>query len=344
MKKVAVMFAVMTVLAGCATGGDPSGAAASKKARVDSKNVPSLTSSKEVYVTDFRVTFITSDSGSAESKSPLLFRGGDGNDGATAILSAKLMGVRQETLQAITDQAYADFLARLADKGYRTLDRSQLDNIDAWKKVKTMTSPNPPFDISDGNIGGKTFLSSDKTRKITFAPSGMPLVKTSEQNLVPYSYGKTAGKAGKPLVRAHYTIHFAYFGSETDYDIDYNAVDMLGREGKRQTFSASVSLGQGIQVIPGAAIEFTVDEGGTFSKSGYVSLKDPVVIGGNYGTNLDTTSSASKAVNALSSLLGTFSGSTSSTKEITIKANPEFYARGVQTALGEANTRLFSGL
>ncbi len=344
MKKGIVAIAAAMLITGCATSGDPSGAEASKKARTDSKNVESLTSNKEVYLSDFRVTFITEDSSSAKSTNPLLFRGGDGNDYATAILRAKLTGIDEATLQSITDKAYADFLANMQERGYTVLDQSGLEAIKAWNKIDTLSSPNPPFDPASKDIGEKAMFSANNARQITFAPAGMPLLKLSSNNQVPYNYGVAADKAGKPIVRAHYVVHFAYFGSDTDYDIDYNAVDMAGRDVKRTTLSASVSLGQGIQVTPGSAIEFSVDQGGTFSKGGYISLKDPVVIGGNYGTNLDTTSSTTKAVNAFSSLLGQFSGGSSSTKEVSIEANPAYYAYGVESALSEANKRLFNNL
>src|SRR5690554_6051249 len=142
MKPVIAILVSAALLAGCATGGsDSSGAAASKKARVDIKNEKSMTANKEVYIGDFRLTFITEDSASAKSKDPTFMRGGSGTDYAQSNLTAKLTGVPVPVMQAITDEAYANLEASLLDKGYTIRNRSELDNIKDWKKLDTIDSP-----------------------------------------------------------------------------------------------------------------------------------------------------------------------------------------------------------
>jgi len=206
--------------------------------------------------------------------------------------------------------------------------------------VSKEESPNPPyakaFDNSTSSKLMKGVLGVGNVDTITFAPSSMEMVKASSTMMFPYQYGVASEEVGKPLVSAHYTVHFAWFGGESDVTMNY-----LTNE---REMSAETTMGQGIQVIPGAAVVFTLDQGGTFSKSGYVSLKDPVVVAGAYGVNEDTTSGATKAVNALSSTLGFFSGKTTSSKEISVKATPAYYKQGVLRALSEANGRLLKEL
>lgn len=343
MKNWLFTLSAFICLTGCAASdGGSFASTAGKSVRIDSKNEKNIPANKEVYIGDFRVSFVTQDKGSAKAGSPMLDRSSRATEFAQSILVAKLTDVPHETMQAITDEAYADFTAGLQARGYTILDRSGLEQIHDWKDVDTVSSPQDSASAATlSNLFNKATGASEQ-ESITFAPSGMALVKVSNGLPLPYKYGASAEQAGKPILRAHYTVHFAYFGTETDYRIDYAAVDSVGDN--TRTISASTSMGQGIQVIPGAAIEITLDGGGTFTKSGYVALKDPVIVGGAYGENADTTSGTTKAVNAFSSALGVLSGGSSSTKEISVRANPAYYKQGVLKALDESNSRLIQAL
>ncbi len=331
----ALVISIALVLAGCASGGGAPGAGS----KVQVNQPQTLASHKEIYIGDFRVTFLTQDKGSATANSPM-FRG-SGTDYAKATMRAKLTGVPQEVMQAITDQAFADFQADLRAKGYTVLSNDNLQNLDAWRNVGTTASPNPPFAEANGDTTTQrvmqTLIGGDSERNITFAPSGMSLVSTTMAGLFPHNYAVAAEQSGKALVRAHYKVHFVYLGGETDHRIDY-------LNNGKQTLSAEMTLGQGIQILPGAAIEFTVDQGGTFSKSGSVSLIDPVAVGGAYGENLDTTSTATQVANAFSSAVGLLSGGSATSKEISVRANPAHYQTGVLKALDIANQRMINAL
>jgi hypothetical protein len=337
MKQGIMLLAMLVALTGCATGGVSSGNATKVKL-----NAPeTLSSNKEVYIGDFRVTFLTQDKSSATARSPMM-RGAEATDYAKVTLRAKLTGVPQDVMQSITDQAFADFQAELRAKGYTILDPAGLQKLDAWRKLGTTPSPNPPFDVANGETTSQkvmqTLIGADSERNITFSPSGMSLLSTGMNNLLPYNYGLAAEQSGKAIVRAHYKVHFVYFGSETDHRIDYLS------DGRKQTLTAEMTLGQGIQILSGSAIEFAVDQGGTFSKGGSVSLVDPVAVGGAYGENLDTTSMATKAANVFSSAVGVLSGGSATSKEISVRANPDFYREGVLKALDVANSRMIGAI
>ena len=340
MKNWITLLFTLALVTACASPGDPTGAEASKRGRVDSKNTQNIADKKQVYIGDFRVSFILRDKDGTTAKNSMFDRRADKGDYAKSFMSARLTGVSEDVFQQITDQAYEDFRQRLAASAYTVLNRSGLEASKAWNKVSKEESPNPPyakaFDNSTSSKLMKGVLGVGHVDAITFAPSSMEMVKASSTMMFPYQYGVASEEVGKPLVSAHYTVHFAWFGGESDVTMNY-----LTNE---REMSAETTMGQGIQVIPGAAVVFTLDQGGTFSKSGYVSLKDPVVVAGAYGVNEDTTSGATKAVNALSSTLGFFSGKTTSSKEISVKATPAYYKQGVLRALSEANGRLLKEL
>lgn len=310
--------------------------------KVDVKKLKSLEDNKEVFIGDFRVTFIMKDSVSATAKDPNFMRGGDATDYAKSNLEASLTGVPEPVMQSITDDAYTHFMARLKAQGYAVLDNAQLNEIKDWGKLKRTDSPSKAAGNNAPGLGGLLKKSAKESDQLTFSPSGMPLIEKSAGNVMPYKYGAVAEKIGKPIIRADYRVHFAYFGKDTDYQIDYAAVDITGSA--KETLTASTSVGQGIQVIPGSEIHVTVDGGGTFTKSGYATLRDPLVVSGDYGKNLDTTSGANKAANAFSSAVGLLSGGSSKTVEISIEAVPEFYAAGATKALELANEALISTL
>ncbi len=341
MKKGLFAVALFTLITGCASTGDLSGAKASERGRIDSKNAQTLAKSKEVYIGDFRVTFVIQDASTATAKSPMM-RGADTSDYAQATLRARLSGVPQGHFQAITDRAFADFKRGLQGKGYSILNNANLATQSSWSRLSREASPNPPYNKVVDNDSTMAELFGGRPHEITFAPSGMSLLKVDRAGQYQSGVAKTADKLGKPIVNAHYTVHFAYFGTDTDYTVDYLTSDFSS--GKRNsTLSAETTMGQGIQVTPGSAIVFLVDQGGTFSKSGFIALEDPVVIGGAYGRNEDTTSGAAKTANVISSALGFFSGKSSKTTEISVVANPDHYQVGALKALTEANARFMRG-
>ncbi len=322
-------------LTGCASTGSGGGSSA-----VSSNNTDSLTKKNEVYIGQFAVTFVTRDSGSAKSQSPMIRH--NGSDYAKSNLVAKLSGVPESTFQAIADKAYQDFVADLEAKGFTVGNANDLKQVPEWGDLDPMDTPYQPSSVMPG------FLNKGSQDKITYKaePTYLFGVQTQAGQItpLPYQLADLSESVGKPVFAVNYTVHFAYFDSDTDYTIDYNDVAINGIERKTTTLSASVTLGQGIQVTSGSIAQFLVGPVGTFSDNGYVQLTDAVIVGGAYGENEDTTSGAQKAANAFSSALGMFSGRSSSTTEISINANPDYYEFGALKALDEANNRIVEQL
>lgn len=309
----------------------------SENARVSTDDIEKLINKKAVYIGNFGVTFVIRDSGSSKSQSPMIRH--NSGDYAQANLVAKLSGVSDALFQAITDQAYADFVKDLEAQGYQVKNYADLQNNAQFKKITPLTTPHYP---SPKSLLAKM---NDTKNLVAFAPSNMALLYDFEDAYLG-KLGELAEQLKTPVLSVNYKVHFAYFDKEADYQVNYIESVPLGGTSpqKTATLSASVNLGQGIQVVGGSKISIMQDNGGTFNNNSYVSLKDPVVVIGAYGRNEDTTSSGTKAVNALSSALGMFSGKTSSTTEVSIVAEPKYYEFGALKVLDEANNRLVKAL
>lgn len=333
-QRLIVVVGIAALIVGCASVGGGGGGD-----RLESKNVATLGARKDVYVAQFAVSFVTKDSSSSKSVSPMI-RQSSGSQYAKSTLKANLTGVPDTTFQKITDEAYADFVADLTAKGFNVRPVSDLQKLKPWKKLKPLAAPYTPSGLS-------SFLKKSSPEQVTFSANSLNIYSVPDQvsqvKPMPYAFAELAEAAGAPVFAINYNVHFAYFDSDTDYEVNYFKDVPLGG-GTSTTLSASVAVGQGIQVTTGSAAQFLVDLGGTFSDNGYVSLKDPIVVGGAYGRNEDTTSGSQKAANAFSSAVGLFTGGSAKTTEISVVATPEYYRYGVLKAIDMANDRIVNGL
>lgn len=126
------------------------------------KNVTEvLPNSKRVAIAGFRVAFITHNSVSAQVRASYL--PGRDTSGASSRLNLALSGVDATTLQALTDRAYADFVAQLKLAGREVMTAQQLAGFFSSVEA-TATSPGRPY---SKEVGGQTAQ--------FYAPTGMPL-------------------------------------------------------------------------------------------------------------------------------------------------------------------------
>lgn len=323
-KLLIITISLVVILTGCASGGS--------KSRVETRKTDVMSDKKEVYIGHFGITFITKDSGSSKSKSPMI-RHTSASEYAKSVLTAKLTGVPQSRMQTITDKAYGNLVKDLEARGYKVLSYQDLQRKKAWSKLDKTGSPYTPSGIFDSDNRGRTI----------FSPTGMPLLFDETEIKYPYTLGSLAEDVGVPVLIASYTVHFAYFDKDADYTVNYfRDVPLSG--GPSKELSASVTLGQGIQVLPKSSLHFVTEGAGSFSDNGYAWLEDPVIVAGAYGRNEDTTSDSTKAVNAFSSFVGLFTGGSTNKTEISVVANPDYYEFGVLKALDETNNRLANTL
>lgn len=327
MKKIilsAVMLALITACAGIGGGG--SAKVVEPTAITNAKN---FAGQNTVLIGEFSVTFVTFDKTSATAKSSM-FSSDTGY--ASSAIRAKLAGVPDEVMQNITDAAYQDFTAGLRANGYTIGDESALTGNPTWQKIKYDDSPRKTTSSFKMVTGGSR-------EDATFAPTGKKLISKNIGGMLPYQVYDAAGQLQLPIINANYVVHFVYFGSETEYRSNAYS-DIKGAE-----YSAEVSVGQGIQVVPGSGINWMRGVTSTFNDpNGQLLIQAPVVIPGAYGKSEDSTSGLQKAANVFSSVLGAVSGGSSSAKDINITANPNEYKAKASAALTEANKRLLGAL
>lgn len=324
MKKVLMVCVASLLVSACA------GIAAKKQPDpVVITNASALAGKQEVVLGDFRVSFVTYDNTTAKSESPM-FSADRGY--ARSSLRATLVGVSDDIMQSLTDAAYSDFVARLAASGYSVADSAVLASNAEWQKMKRLGSPQKDAAVLGGLIGRSQ-------ESATFAPSGKDMVAYNGNDKMPFHAYLAADQLGRPILSVHYKVHFVYFGSETDYTSN------RGIEYKGAEYSAQVSAGQGVQVVPGSSVEWMVGAAGTFANpNATVAIGAPVLIPGAYGRSADATTNTQKAVNMFSSAVGMVTGGSSSAKDIEITADPQAYADNAKKALLEANQRLSAAL
>lgn len=123
-----------------------------------------LPAAKRIAVPSFRVLFITSNSVTAQVRQSYL--PGRDRSGARSSTHMALQGVDARTMQAITDKAYADFLAHLAKSGREVVPREQ------------MAEHFSMFTASPGDASRPYTKEHQGQTAMIFAPTGMPLVFT----------------------------------------------------------------------------------------------------------------------------------------------------------------------
>jgi hypothetical protein len=121
-----------------------------------------LPGNKRVGVAGFRVVFITDNSIKAQVRAS--YFGGTDRSGANARMDVALTGVDNATLQAITDQAYASFLAQLALAGRDVVPQSELQAFLSQVEV-----------ASGAPYTKEVTLGYGKQTGVAFSPTGMPL-------------------------------------------------------------------------------------------------------------------------------------------------------------------------
>jgi len=325
MKKIIFSAVILTLISACAGVGG----SAKQVDPIAVTNTANFAGQSTVLIGEFSVTFVTFDKTSATAKSSM-FSSDTGY--ASSAIRAKLEGVPDDVMQSITDAAYQDFTAQLRANGYTIGDESALKGNATWQKMKYDDSPRKTTSSFKIVTGGSR-------EDATFAPTGKKLLSKNIGGVIPYQAYDAANQLQLPVINANYVVHFVYFGSETEYRSNAYS-DIKGAE-----YSAEVSVGQGIQVVPGSGINWMRGVTSTFSDpNGQILIQAPVVIPGAYGNSEDSTSGMQKAANVFSSVLGAVSGGSSSSKDINITANPNEYKAKANAALTEANKRVLGAL
>lgn len=272
---------------------------------------------EKVAIGSFKVAFVH---GKVESK-----RAGRGF-GGNATAGIKLSGVDEAQMQAITDAAYADFVARITKAGYTLVSRKELQAQPDFAKATPEESPQR----KSGSFFG------DPTEMTTFAPS-------SHGNLY-WFMGESDKTGGFGFSNASTAAMTQYGKTGIKVLSVYYVIDFAGSEGYGGSFrsSASVQVGQALTLAPGGGISLFGGEGMVSSNHfSHIKLGQPMYAEEKFGTVVQTTSDAAAgaetAVNVFRAIAGI---GTNQRRDFEVQADVARYRALSQDLLTKANDRL----
>lgn len=294
----------------------------SKKDQVSVTSAEAFKGAEQVIIGGFTVGFAVNKTDSRKAGGGLMGNGFGGKSTARSSLT----GVSDADMQAITDAAYADFVAQLQAKGYTVADRAPMIQSEAFKSV----TPQPvPYEDTQGGLlgGGNTtryFAPSQFGGLLTFLgdiPGNMGGFGFSNPSMAAQKY---AAETRQKVLHVIYLVDFA------------NA----NGHGGWHTSSSSVQVGQGLTVVPEyTKLSLIGGQAGTFSTAnGAIALGQPVSSDKPFATVNDSTSDAGKALEVATNVVGALGGiGTNSSRRYEFVANPAQYRDASLDALAKAN-------
>lgn len=329
MKKLLTACAMALVLSGCAvTASDEvvsakkeTGAFGTTKSDLDVTSAKTFNGVEEVIIGGFVIGYDIESSAASHSGGGLMGRSN------SASAKVTLEGVDNATLQKITDQVYADFVADLKAKGYKVADRSALLSHPDFSKASAQE--NPYIDKSGGML-----TAASETRY--FAPSGFGKI---------YNFSGTGKGVGfgdsNPAIGA---AKFAEDKSSPRVLHVHYAVDFAHASGRGGMFNrnSTLQVGQGLSVAAGSSLNIiTGYRGSMLSNNGSIRLGQPVEAGKAFATIEDTTSDAYKATEVALNLVGAIAGgSGKQSRSFVVKADPAKFQSAALEALKKTNGTL----
>ena len=308
----------------------PELAAKAAKSPVAVKNPAALAGMRQAVIGSFAVGFLTERIDRAKAGGGLM----GGGFGGKSTARSHLAGLADADFRDATEAAYAALTDRLTALGITLADRQGL--VAAYgSKVKPL-----PNGEERTLITGR----DDKARARLFSPAslGDPVVLQEwlgimtgggfdfafNMSVVNASMNaKTYAKSsGLPVINALLLVDFA--------DAD--------SYGGWFTSSSSVKVKSSLAAFPDASQLTVFAPGG---KIGSVVLKEPVAMGGEFGTFDDTTGGTAKTVETVANVIGFLGGvGTNKSRKYTMTADPARWREGVAGVSHEAFARLTASL
>ena len=284
-------------------------------------NAKAFAGKNQVIIGSFKIGFLESKKDSAKAGSGM---------GGKSTAKTELTGVTPEIFRAVTNAAYADFVAKLQSSGYTVVDNAAF--LASADYASLQGSPNPTTEEASffGATHDITFVAPDRFRDIKFfmgeAGKGTGLSAIGNNPYV--AAVKYAKSSGTPVISVYYTI------------------DYVNAEGSSSSYAltSSISVGQGISTTIGSGVMFIGGEaGGTFGPNPNGSIKLGQGIGSDqkFGELVTTSTgagvAAETALNLMTAVLG---GGTNQTRSYEIKADPVAYQTVATAVVQQTNAAL----
>lgn len=304
--------------------------AAKAKSPVAVKNPAALAGVRQAVIGSFAVGFLTERVDRAKAGGGLM----GGGFGGRSTAKSYLAGLTDADFAAATDAAFAVFTERLASAGIGLGDRQAL--VDSYgTKVKPL-----PNGEERNLITGR----DDKAKARLFSPAtlGDPVVLAEWLGMLTggsfdFSFNMSVGQASMAAKT------FAKASGQSVINalllVDFADADSYGGWFRN---SSSVKVKSSLAAFPEVSQLTVFAPGG---KVGQVILKEPVAMGGDYGTFEDTTGGTAKTMETIGNVIGFLGGvGTNKSRKYTMTANPERWREGVDGLSREAMARLTASL
>ena len=190
----------------------------------------------KVLVPHFAISFVVADKKSAVASTQKSNRFARK---ASSTTEASLAGLSNETMQAITDAAYKDFVATLTERGIEVIEP---DAAAAQSRARQTKMPMTKFlDGPKKNYSVYRKLFNNNIQDLTFSPTGTQLIAPKIGNTsIPYMYGASARELKVPVLVVDYVLTFGHIAAE--------AREYYGIAGRGDA-SAQTSFAPGLQVM-----------------------------------------------------------------------------------------------
>lgn len=282
----------------------------------------------KVVVGTFNIGFATYKTDSAKAGGGLTGSGFGGKSTAKSTLE----GVDSATMQKITDEAYKSFVADLKAKGITVVDRKEFLS---YKGVNTATTHPNPYEDSTGGLFGAN------SKTMFFSPSSFGNIMAFLGDIPGLSSGFSGMDFNNPMVPAGaYARETGVKVLSVTYVLDFANAESYGNS---FTTTSSVTVGQGLTVVPGLSrIAVVGGSGGTFdNRDGRVSLGQPITSEKEFAKVEDATSDTARGVEIATNVVGILGGIGSNvSRAYTFTANPAKYKVAAVDAFSQANDAL----
>jgi len=275
---------------------------------------------KRIAVPVFRVGFIVQTKAAADSMAAFDRDRG----GARAVMTVTLGGIDEELMQAITDKAYQDYLARLKEAEFDVVPFKEIKATKGYQQIK----------FYDGDYSKNMF----GTAVVVFTPTGMPLFWEGGNPIgnvtfdMGQPYNRLSGETNSMVVLPTMVINFAEMSSS-------------GRSFFANKASVGAEMGITLSKLSLQHMRIGHEKISTaIIFSAMPKVKEPLSIAGNFGEMVtDDSYDDAALVGLLSRGLGSALTTTARETKI-VEADPAAYQALVLQALATGNQLFVSAL
>ena len=325
-KRATVLLLLLLALSTSALAISPADVAtADIRKLVDVKSIRGAKGAKRVAVPGYRVIFTTRTKVTANAEDWLGGVGGGRSSGAKASMEVVLGNVDFQTLQKITDAAYADFIEELKAGGVEVVPLETIQASPSFQKMK-MT----------GSTAAKPYTKRSrdaKTSYVVLSPTAIPLWFTSfDGDISDQGMGQTNIRAVMSMARELDALML--------FPIMHVDFATVGGSGGKFARRATVNAKAAIYANPAYTLFYIANEkGGAFAR-----MTEGIGVEGDPGNFVTADQSSNEAFIEGMQKIGIDFGPVKSKKNMVLQTNPENFHSLATEALGGTNEAFRRGL